>query len=527
MCIRKFASMNSQITGPRIGMRHVQTFLLFFGIVAAYMSRLNISVALVAMTNAASTNPNFQEFDWTEKQKSYIISSFYWGYVVTQFPGGYLSRRFGSKIVMFMCILGSAMCSVLTPFLVTWGGWQIFCAIRTVQGLCQAALFPSLHQHVAKWSPPHERNMLGALTYSGVDCGTVMAMLLSGLIAGSSIGWPGISYISAGICFIWCLLWLILAADNPPSSRFITKMECQYIEMSLKRDEDFHEKKIPIPWLAMFTSVSFLALLMARCAETWGFSTIQTQIPSYLNGVLNMNIKSNALYSALPYIARWIMSYVYLFCGNMAVAKGWLTLTAIRKIANTGAFWVPAFLLIGIGFLDDSSKALAIVLMTLNVGFNGGATTGCLLTMIDMSPNHAGVVMGIMNPLANVIPLITPLVVGVIVTDTHNRSEWQIVFIIAAAVFFFGNLIFIIFGTAETQPWDAPDYLLKDNIEEPVKVAPKSTFKEIFGYDDSEQKVADWAVENFAAVEPNINEKENKSETTNEGEMNSVQNEKI
>ncbi|XP_039955773.1 putative inorganic phosphate cotransporter [Bactrocera tryoni] len=480
--------------GPLFGVRYVQTLLLFLSITVAYMSRLNISVAVVAMTNAESTNPNFQEFDWTEKQKSYIISCFYWGYVITQFPGGYLSRRFGAKIVMGISLFGSALCSLLTPFLVPWGGWKIFCAIRMVQGLCQAALFPALHQHVAKWSPPHERNLIGALAYAGVDCGTVLAMLVSGLIASGPLGWPGISYISAGISFAWCLLWWILGSNDPPSSRFITKAECEYIENSLKRDEDFHKKKIPVPWLGIFTSVTFLSLLLVRCCETWGVSTMQSQIPSYMNGVLNMNIKSNAFFSALPYIARWILGYIYMYFGNMSVRKGWLSLTAMRKIANTLALWLPALLMIGVGFLDDGNKALAISLMTMTVGFNAGATVGCVLSTIDLSPNHAGVVMGITNPVANIIPLITPLVVGIVVKDVHNRAEWQTVFIISATVFFVGNLIFIIFGSAEAQPWDAPDYLHKDNVEEPVKVPTKSTFKEIFAADGGKDEKEGWAV---------------------------------
>ncbi|XP_036332539.1 putative inorganic phosphate cotransporter [Rhagoletis pomonella] len=216
--------------GPRIGIRHIQTLLLFLNIVVVYMSRLNISVAVVAMTNAESTNPNFPEFDWTTKQKSYIISSFYWGYIITQFPSGYLCRRFGTTPVMLICTFVSAVFSLLTPFLVQWGDWQVYCAIRIIQGLFQGTLFPAVHEHIAKWSPPSERNTMGALTYSGMDCGTVLAMLASGLIASSPLGWPGISYISGGICFVWCALWFILAANNPPSSRFITDEECEYIE---------------------------------------------------------------------------------------------------------------------------------------------------------------------------------------------------------------------------------------------------------------------------------------------------------
>ena len=40
-------------------MRHMQTFLLFLNIVVIYVSRLNIGVAVVAMTNAETTNPDY------------------------------------------------------------------------------------------------------------------------------------------------------------------------------------------------------------------------------------------------------------------------------------------------------------------------------------------------------------------------------------------------------------------------------------------------------------------------------------
>ncbi|TMW53230.1 hypothetical protein DOY81_001706 [Sarcophaga bullata] len=42
-----------------LGMRHMQVFLLFLNITVLYISRLNIGVAVVAMTNAATTNPDF------------------------------------------------------------------------------------------------------------------------------------------------------------------------------------------------------------------------------------------------------------------------------------------------------------------------------------------------------------------------------------------------------------------------------------------------------------------------------------
>lgn len=41
-------------------MRHVQCILAFCGLAVAYAMRVNLSVAIVAMTDSNSTNPNFE-----------------------------------------------------------------------------------------------------------------------------------------------------------------------------------------------------------------------------------------------------------------------------------------------------------------------------------------------------------------------------------------------------------------------------------------------------------------------------------
>nr|XP_016927400.1 putative inorganic phosphate cotransporter [Drosophila suzukii] len=445
--------------GPLLGMRHVQTLLIFLNITCLYIGRLNVGVCVVAMTNAESTNLDFPEYDWSLTQKSYIISSFYWGYIFTQFLGGYLCKLFGVKNVMLWGSFASGVFSALTPFFISFGGWQAYCGVRVLMGLAQGLIFPCIHQQLARWSPPAERNRLGALSHTGIECGNVCAMFLSGMIAKSPIGWPGISYVSAGIIFAWCIFWMLFAANNPMESRYIGEVELQYIESSLKHNEEYHKTIIPIPWRAIWTSAPFLALLVARSCETWGLSTLQAQIPTYMNGVLDMDMKSNAFFSALPFLTMWIMSYVYLIAADVLLSGNRLSLTALRKTFNSIAFWIPCATLIGIGFLDQEQKNVAIALMTISVGVNSGATIGSSLNTIDLSPNHASILMGIVNTAANVVPIVTPLVVGFIVEDEANRLEWQIVFIIASVLFFFGNCVFLFFGSAVSQPWDAEDYL--------------------------------------------------------------------
>ncbi|XP_030385990.1 putative inorganic phosphate cotransporter [Scaptodrosophila lebanonensis] len=406
--------------GPLFGIRHLQTVFLFLCLTFIHIVRLNVGVAIVALTDAESTNPNFPEFSWTEKQKAYILSSFYWGYILTLCPGSFLCRQFGAKSTLFVAAFGTAMFSLMTPFCISWGGWRAFCVIRILQGLFQGVIFPCVQEHVAMWAPPEERNRLGAFSYTGADCGTVLAMFLSGLIARSALGWPGISYVSGTLCLVWCILWAIFGANNATESRFVTVAECKYIESSLHHNKDFHQRTIPIPWRAICGSVPFLALLVARCAETWGLSTLQAEIPSYLNGVLNMDIQSNAVFSSLPFLAMWLMSYVYLIAADVLLKRKWLSLTAVRKLFNSISFWIPAAALIAIGVLGEEHKHLAIALMTVSVGVNSGATIGSSLNTLDLSPNHAGIIMGVANTISTSISIATPLLVGAIVTDKQS-----------------------------------------------------------------------------------------------------------
>ncbi|XP_061401943.1 putative inorganic phosphate cotransporter [Musca vetustissima] len=239
------------LKGPAFGQRHVQSVLLFLGIAINYMTKYSASISLVAMTNASTTNPNFPQYNWTEAEKSYILSSFFWGYVVTQLPAGYVCKRFGTKVTLFAATLGSSLAGLILPFTVKWGDWQIFCAVRVLQGLFQGFDITAAYAHVAKWSPVEERNRLGAIVSSGIECGTLLGMLVSGLIATSSMGWPGISYTSCAFGLIWCLFWEIFASNTPNKSKFISPEERNYINTSLSKKraaESNTSKSIPTPW---------------------------------------------------------------------------------------------------------------------------------------------------------------------------------------------------------------------------------------------------------------------------------------
>lgn len=461
---------------PRLGLRHLQALLLFLGLVVNTILQLNVGVAVVAMTNVTSVNaevpvsemhtpplnstssPSFilQHFNWTEPEKSYVLSSFYWGSALTQFLGGYLCKHFGAKSVLFLGTLGSALLSVCTPQGIYVAGWRAYCAIRWLQGLCQGVTLPCIHQHVANWAPVVERTRLGAFAYTGFDCGNVLAMYAVGMLASSSMGWPGISYVSGGLALGWCLLWLLLGANRASEAPCIGTAEQRYIVGDMQR-EARRKSHLAIPWRGIFTSAPFYALLCARCADTWGLTTMQAELPAYLSGVLGLQMQSNAFFSALPFLLMWAMCYVYLLVADVLLQRECLSLTALRKTYNTIALWTPAGIMLALGFVEASQKPLALLLVTLSVGVSSAATIGSELNTIDLSPVHASILAGILQSFTNLVAMLTPLVVGLLVRDPTQRGQWQVVFSIAAGVLFAGNVIYLIWGTAKTQPWNDND----------------------------------------------------------------------
>lgn len=169
------------------------------------------------------------------------------------------------------------MCSVLTILTPVAASidWKILCALRLLQGLSQGFIFPSVHTSLAKWVHPSERGLLGTFTYSGSQLGIVVMLSVSGVIAASTLGWPGIFYISGGSGVLWSILFAIFGSNSPAEYKFtsMTKEERDYIE---SMPGSSNEKQRTTPWKSIFKSKPFWALLISHCAQNWGFWTLVT-----------------------------------------------------------------------------------------------------------------------------------------------------------------------------------------------------------------------------------------------------------
>jgi len=76
------------------------------------------------------------EFDWDGTIQSQLLSAFYYGYVITQIPGGYLAERVGSTLVFGLTVLVPGILSLLHPLLAHWD-YRSLLAARVLMGICQ------------------------------------------------------------------------------------------------------------------------------------------------------------------------------------------------------------------------------------------------------------------------------------------------------------------------------------------------------------------------------------------------------
>lgn len=383
----------------------MQTALLMLAMFYANFTERNVPIALDAMTrDYFPSKSNLHVFRWDHEQKQIVLSSFFWGFVVSSIPGAILSKKFGSKIMLFVTIFGSSVLSLVTPIVVIKGEWLAFCGVRVVQGLFHGMVTPIVIEHITKWSPQSEMTLHTALSISGVDLGIITAIGLGELIGGSSLGWPAISYTSGVIGFFWCLLWVVFGGTSPRQAALVSPIEREIIVIN-QRVDHHPNKKITIPWKAMFTSIPFYALLTTTCAQVWCHSAVANESKALFNA-------TNTFLTALPHIASWIMLLVYLAIGHTILKKGILSLGHLRKIFNSYGMLLPAAVLIGLAFINDTHTTTGVILVTVLSGVNVGVVIGSGINLVDIAPNFASVIMGIILVVNSTIKFVTPLAVG-------------------------------------------------------------------------------------------------------------------
>lgn len=392
-------------------------------------------------------------FDWDKKTQGLILGSFFWGYIVTQLPGGWIAGRIGGKHVFGWSMLGCAVATLLTP-VAARTHVILLMVLRVIAGLCQGVVWPCMSMLFSYWAPPLERSKLCGFVYAGCQIGIMVTFPLSGLLCvyGFDGGWPSIFYVLGGCGIIWFLAWTFIVYDSPVTHPRISQEEKDYIVDSLKRHIDVSKKATYTPWVKIFTSLPVWAIIVTHACANWGTYTFMTNIPTYMKDVLKFDIKKAGFLSALPYIGFWAMTNVSGQLADWLRSRGFMTTTTARKVFNSLGTFVPAVFVIITGHLDGH-PGIAVAMLTVGVAMSGCQYgSGFIVNPVDIAPRYAGIIFGISNTTGTLGGVLAPVVIGII-TEDRTREQWQTVFYIAAAIYSIGAMFYIVFGSGEVQDW--------------------------------------------------------------------------
>lgn len=469
---------------PLIPARYVLSVLSSIGMAIIYGLKVNLSVAMVAMVNQTAikatgggdphapsvtlsnfTNPEECEaeplkhgssgdqdgpFLWDAGSQGIILSCYFWGYFVSQIPGAKVAELFSAKWVMWFAVFINVICTLLTPAAAYLGVWPVV-AMRVLEGIGGGVTFPAEHTLIAAWAPPQERSTISSIIYAGTALGTVISMLMAGMLA-EFFGWSSIFYVMGGLSCVWLVLWIIFIQDSPNKQGLIDQAERDYINTSLGTSGGHHVAR-KTPWKQIFTSGPFYGILVAHFCNNVGWYMLLIELPIYMNGVLKFAIKENAIYTATPFLTLWFFSIFISKTLDGLRAKGAISTTTARKIATMCSCVVPMCCLLALCFIG-CNKMAAVFIAGIGVTSIGAMFSGFLSNHIDIAPNFAGILMAVTNTMATIPGITVPLFVGQLTKKDPTIASWRIIFGITIGLYIVEIITYLALGSGEEQPWN-------------------------------------------------------------------------
>ncbi|XP_063913545.1 sialin-like [Zophobas morio] len=455
MCISLSIILNNKLDdNPKqmfwMKRRIVVAVLASYGFFNVYAFRTCLSVAIVAMTTTKTTVLGnitvFEEpeFDWNSKLRGYILSSNFYGYTATPIFGGWLSTKFGGKHVFGVAIIGTGILNSLIPLS---SGISVYLLIfvRILQGMFEGLTHPGINAMWSNWVPPLERTTVVTIALTGTHVGTIVSIVASAWLT-DTFGWPTPFYVFGIITLIWFILWLSFIGETPADDKKISVLELEYIQKSVGNAQTRHN--VNIPWKAILTSVPVWSIIAAGFADYCITYIILTELPTYLNDKFNNSISKTGLFSALPHLAKTVMNLLSGKTADWLLKKQIFTTVQVRKIFTCGAFIAEAMLLVVTNYV--SSFVGTILCLTVSVAIGVCSQSGYRVNILDIAPQHAGVLAGFTNTMDTTAGIFVTTLTGYIVTG-ESVNQWQIVFNTISVILAVASVLYGFLAKGEVQ----------------------------------------------------------------------------
>ncbi|MGH9356001.1 MAG: MFS transporter [Terriglobia bacterium] len=364
---------------------------------------LTTAVAMVGRLDIGILGKYIQdEFAFNPQTMGWIFSAFAFAYQPFQIPGGWAGDRYGPrKIFTFSILLWAAATAAIALVsrlpLNQWVGiaWS-FAILRFLTGIGEAPTSPNAARAVSNWMGSVRRGLGVSFHMVGIGLGGALAPVAITWI-GQRWGWRPCFYLASALGIVVALIWWFYSTDSPEEHPKVNAAELALIRAGRMGREPHSgaqrgQRERP-PWRKIFSSLSVWAMLLSYFCQGYMPFIYMTWFFIYLVRVRGLSMMQGGAWGSAPFVA-------ILF---LAPLGGWLSDLAVVKFGKRrgrqSTVWLGmggSAILLWVGSHTANNTA-ALLMLTVAAGFNYFALPSWWATCIDLTPDHAGSLSGLMN----------------------------------------------------------------------------------------------------------------------------------
>ncbi|XBM33319.1 MFS transporter [Bacillus licheniformis] len=367
--------------------------MLFLAGVINYLDRSALSVAAPFIQEDLNIRP---------AQMGMLFSSFFIGYAVFNFIGGWASDKYGAKHTLSAAMV---VWSVFSGAIALTYNFVSLFIIRVIFGMGEGPLSAATSKSVNNWFPQKERARALGMTMCGTPLGGAVSGPIVGLIA-IHWGWKASFVLIMIIGLVWTCFWMKFMKDKPADSG------------SLSPEKEARPKKdtgIPLSFYLKQPTVLFTA---------FAFFFLQLYFVLFLNMVSELfNDSPGAEHSRYERCndytvgCRISRSCAWGIYFRLSVQADGQTDVFQKKPCLCAAFWLQRYALDLPGLSLPRLELLHLSHYRFSFLYLTGITYWAIIQDI-VHPDRVGGVSGFMHFLANTSGIIGPTVTGYIVEYT-------------------------------------------------------------------------------------------------------------
>lgn len=387
----------------------------------AFVNRTNISLALPAISHNLRMNP---------KEAGEVAGIFFWGYLLLQFPGGYLAERWSAKRFVAILLVAWGLCAAGCGLV---RNWHELWAMRLFLGLAEGGVYPATLVLLSHWFPRSERARANGLWNLCLPLAVVASAPLSGWIL-DRWNWRVMLVASGVLPFLWLPLWLIFIDDRPTCARWLSARERQYLQDTLDRERVPDEPRDLRSYLRAMLCPQVLVLMATYFLLVSGNLGMLFWLPS----ALDKSVGGSNFFVGLLFAVPFIVAGVSMVLNSLHSDR------ARERHAHVGiALGGSGILLFAAVQLSGRIPLLAYVLVCLAVAGVYAPLGPFWAIPSELLPKKiAGPAMGLINGVGNLGGYFGPLVVGYL--DKLTGGFGLGFTVLAAGMLAGGALVFLV-----------------------------------------------------------------------------------